>query len=1337
MKQLLEQKEKLVALRNRIVEEQKHTATLLEADKAELEVTRKAQEEAKAKNDSISMNANRAKRELAEIVREEADAEEQLNALIRSECNLQQALSNLPGIAFGKKRVLKEQLDENREAIVSAKNRCAVLARKRAALETEMVLMDCSTVTAAQTDLDAKLTRLQAAVTQHNTNMERLEEAYIRVEAELTKVEASICDHRQKEAASAAENTVRNSAITDTSSKNTGASGEPDCSDRGGFGSVFAKLEALYPEHKVFALDSIDSSLREQLASMYRTQGYRTVEELLAANGFSLISGEEVRKIRSFVLYTPGTEPEVIRPKVQSMLQRLEQYYPDKVIFRGIQQDHKSLSQTISGLYQWLGYPDAGSMLEAYGYRYNVGASGRPENDYDAVIGALVDKYRDIPKPKNMGILLYDNPEFKSQLKTLQNKAPELFGMSLKKYFEELGLLEEKGTYAGAGATAKSGSSTMQDAAFAAMQDLYSKLDPAVYGTFEEAKACLSGCTVKRNKAGELYIFRAVSVPAHLQIPYGINFISDNAFEQQHELQSLQLPATLAKIGNSSFSGCWNLKEVTFAEGLLTIGNRAFEDCAVKEIDLPASLQTIGTFAFRGCALLTRVHMGNPLTLWEENVFSGTGWKPAQEEIEGDNNDFLYEIDRKNLVTITGYTGAASVLTIPRKLEGKPVVAIGKSAFEGNHGLVEVSMPDSITSLQNYAFRDCGNLEKVRLSNGIGRLYTSTFTGCTALKSVNLPDALTELKRGTLRENPLEKLHIGKGLQKIHSSLFYHGQYDSFTGEQTSCRSVGQITVDPANPNFSTDGRCVFSKDGTQLLAALDSLQDYRIPEGVRAIGTGAFEGLVTLTDITFPASLEQIEESAFSRTALRRVHFGGSIRTIGSSAFAYCQKLSSAVFDEGIETIERYAFTGCPLAAVSLPASVRNLGMECFPCFSVYDQNMRDFRISEDNPWLKADGSALYQLDGESKTLVAFYGHVYRQPVFDFWGNKPDSPTYVVAEGTTSIGPGAFQGCSNLGEVVLPYGLLQIGDQAFDGCSNLLAADIPETVTHIGAFAFRGCSIGEQRISASVREILGGAFAMGNEWEEAPSPLTEIHVDEENTHFTVQDNSLYRRGEAGMELITHFGDEAVVTISEGTTAIAPYAFYKSAAAQVRIPATVCRIGEKAFYRCMQLKRLLIELRVPEQGVKCATIYIPEVAADAFGFRNLSDRDQFLDCIRIDGEGTLFDFVKYDGLFDTISRTEDKILVATDRLKSAVGLIDHYRERYLRYLQSHADQAVKIVITHDDIDGLNTLAELAVFNLDNISRVIDLAVAAGRTDMAGFLMEHQNRNIGWSDNWEL
>lgn len=72
--------------------------------------------------------------------------------------------------------------------------------------------------------------------------------------------------------------------------------------------TFFKKLEAYFPEHKVFALDSIDSKLRETLAELYKRVGYKTADDMLSAYGYEIISGEDVKKLRSFVMYTPGND---------------------------------------------------------------------------------------------------------------------------------------------------------------------------------------------------------------------------------------------------------------------------------------------------------------------------------------------------------------------------------------------------------------------------------------------------------------------------------------------------------------------------------------------------------------------------------------------------------------------------------------------------------------------------------------------------------------------------------------------------------------------------------------------------------------------------------------------------------------------------------------------------------------------------------------------------------------------------------------------------------------------------------------------------------------------
>ena len=212
--------------------------------------------------------------------------------------------------------------------------------------------------------------------------------------------------------------------------------------------SAFDKLERYFPEKKVFALDSIDEELRERMTSLYQRAGYSSLEEMFTSYGFEAIDREEVRKIRNEVKYTPGNEPEIIKPKVDSMLRRLNDYYPDHQIERSIQNEHKALSKNISGLYQWLGYSDISSFLKAYGYIYVLeGKQGRPKStNAEEIIKALQKKYPDGSPFTNLDELFMDNPEFAGKRKTLMNQAQSVFGMSLAKYLKSIGLIQGKPT---------------------------------------------------------------------------------------------------------------------------------------------------------------------------------------------------------------------------------------------------------------------------------------------------------------------------------------------------------------------------------------------------------------------------------------------------------------------------------------------------------------------------------------------------------------------------------------------------------------------------------------------------------------------------------------------------------------------------------------------------------------------------------------------------------------------------------------------------------------------------------------------------------------------------
>ena len=74
-----------------------------------------------------------------------------------------------------------------------------------------------------------------------------------------------------------------------------------------------------------------------------------------------------------------------------------------------------------------------------------------------------------------------------------------------------------------------------------------------------------------------------------------------------------------------------------------------------------------------------------------------------------------------------------------------------------------------------------------------------------------------------------------------------------------------------------------------------------------------------------------------------------------------------------------------------------------------------------------------------------------------------PANTSVEVREGTVSISPVAFSGCSSLTSITLPEGVTSIGYHAFLGCSSLTSITIPESVTSIGNEAFHYCSSLEQ----------------------------------------------------------------------------------------------------------------------------------------------------------------------------------------------------------------------------------------------------------------------------------
>lgn len=818
---------------------------------------------------------------------------------------------------------------------------------------------------------------------------------------------------------------------------------------------VFEKLEKLYPEHKVFAIDAVSKQLSKEISELYIQAGYPGIERLMLDYGFSQISTAEARNIRSSVLYQPGFEPDAVKPRVDFIVDSLKESFPDKNINTVLAKSHKSIYNSILGLSVWLGYDSVGDMLNAYGFTGLFTDSGRKSLDCDEVIDLLKSRYNGKAKPSTVSQLIKDNPDLKGHIKTVTNRSPEVFGMTFYAYLKSIGLLvhyekKEKSTL-----LAQNRVKIIES-----IKALYE--NPALdYGTYEEAESTVRQTVFKKNKSGDIIVIGCSFCDETVRIPYGIDCIGKEAFYGQSDLKTLIIPPTVKEIKESAFSDCDGLEAVIFSEGIERIGNFAFSGCSsLKKIALPKSLEFIGNEAFSGCENLEEVEFGNSRTNIQEDAFEDCIYELENLQTEGASPAEYFElkVDKKNNAKITAYTGDEETVVVPDMIAGHPITSIEKGSFKGNEYIKEVYISDRITAVNGDVFKDCCNLEKIHISEAVTALTGTAFAGCVKLTEANIPDSMEEVQRGLFKDSPLTTLYIGKGAKKISPDAFYKGETDFATGLCFKSKSLESLIIDASNENFIADGTALLSADGKTLIAELGDPVTVVIPEGVEAISNQAYEKLGSLSEVKFPSTLKTIGEKAFAGTSLKSVELPQNLESVGTQAFSFCRSLTSLDINEGLRVISQQAFEGCPIADVYIPSSVESIGSDSFLSISTYQgQITQKFRIDTANTNLIADGVALYVKSGDGIILVKAYHPDLKPKNVD---ESPESLEYDIMYGTTVISAHAFARCINLKAVNIPDTVRSIGDMAFWDCNKLTEVRIPENCTELSPKAFFGISI-------------------------------------------------------------------------------------------------------------------------------------------------------------------------------------------------------------------------------------------------------------------------------------
>ena len=266
------------------------------------------------------------------------------------------------------------------------------------------------------------------------------------------------------------------------------------------------------------------------------------------------------------------------------------------------------------------------------------------------------------------------------------------------------------------------------------------------------------------------------------------------------------------------------------------------------------------------------------------------------------------------------------------------------------------------------------------------------------------------------------------------------------------------------------------------------------------------------------------------------------------------------------VTSIGSYAFYNCTgLTSVTIPNSVTSIGFGAF-----YNcNNLTSVNISDLEAWCR--------ISFDSNPL-SYAHHLFL--------NGKEVKELIIPNSVTSIGSGAFGGCTGLTSVYIPNSVTSIGDRAFAGCNNLTSVYIPNSVTSIGSSAFFRCAgLTSVTIPNSVTSIGESAFGgcSGLTSVTIPNSVTSIGCYAFSgctglTSVTIP-NSVTLIDEHAFEGCTGLTS---VYIPNSVTSIGRWAFYDcTGLTSVYIPNSVTSIGNSAFSGCTSLTSLYVNSTKP------------------------------------------------------------------------------------------------------------------------------------------------------------
>ena len=529
------------------------------------------------------------------------------------------------------------------------------------------------------------------------------------------------------------------------------------------------------------------------------------------------------------------------------------------------------------------------------------------------------------------------------------------------------------------------------------------------------------------NIPGECF-FESVGKLTSVSIGNSVQSISGNAFRDQTQLTSIIIPYSVTAIGGNAFFNCSALRTIYIPRTVASIAENNFNNIS--------NLATIYT---------GRLNLDNPAYAYFYDIYGNT---ISYEKYPAGFRFVSSE-------TLTPLTFVISDITfisqrgIIYDTDDTPTT-LDFSSFLYKDKITSIeNIPNSVTSISDYAFKDFTALTSITIPNSITSIGMNAFENCTALTSIIFTES-TVMGTRSLRSfvTTLDSLFDNNGVNSIGNSAFINCSSLISVVIPNSVTIIGSSAFENciALESVTLSDNIVNIDDNT--FKSCESLLSIMIPENVTNIGVSAFRLCSSLTAIIIPGTVNSIGDSAFKQCSsatlitisngvtsigddvfyqcigLKSISIPGSITSLGSKIFYQCSSLTNAIMERGLTAIGEQMFLFCSsLVYVNISRTVSSLGYQCFR--------------------------------GTSLSSIDIPNNVIEIPNECFYDSIGKLKTVIIGNNVTRIGNNAFNGQTALDTINIPKSVMTIEDGAFANCSSLRFIYITKWVKTISPTAF------------------------------------------------------------------------------------------------------------------------------------------------------------------------------------------------------------------------------------------------------------------------------------------